>query len=226
MNQENVCRYNQFGYCKFGNTCFRKHENRLCENDHCEVQTCLHRHPRRCRFFFEYDYCKFGTYCRFKHEASGNQDTLKEIKDLREALEKVNQKLIEKEEEIKRKDDEIKAIEVLQDRVKNIDKENLELKDKVRELQEHLENARHSLAVNDMLQMDFKERVQEKYGYDSNDSESDYESDEEKRINNRIKFRMKKVEELRKMVKCDICDYTTKSEVGLKSHKTKKHKGT
>ena len=73
--------------------------------------------------------------------------------------------------------------------------------------------------------MDFKERVQEKYGYDTNDSESDYESDEEKRINNRIKFRLKKVEELRKMAKCDICDYTTKSEVELKSHKTKKHKG-
>ena len=43
---------------------------------------------------------------------------------------------------------------------------------------------------------------------------------------NRIKFRLKKVEELRKMAKCDICDYTTKLEVGLKSHKTKKYKGT
>ena len=74
--------------------------------------------------------------------------------------------------------------------------------------------------------MDFKERVQEKYGYDSNDSESEYESDEEKRTNNRIKFTLKKVEELRKTVKCVMCDFTTKSEVGLKSHKTKKHEGT
>ena len=62
--------------------------------------------------------------------------------------------------------------------------------------------------------MDFKERVQEKYGYDSNDSESDYESDEEKRMNNRIKFRLKKVEELRKTVKCDICDFTTNRKLG------------
>ena len=100
------------------------------------------------------------------------------------------------------------------------------MKDKVIELKENLESARNTLAVNDMLQMDFKERVQEKYGYDSNDSESDYEPNEEIRINNRIKFRLKKVEELRKIVKCDICDYSTKSEVGLKSHKTKKHKGT
>ena len=89
MIQENVCRYNQFGYCKFGTKCFRRHENRLCENDHCDVQSCPYRHPRRCRFFFEYKYCKFGTYCRFKHEASASQDTLKEIEDLRKALEKV-----------------------------------------------------------------------------------------------------------------------------------------
>ena len=101
---------------------------------------------------------------------------------MRKALEKVKQKLIEKEEEIKRKEEQIIAFELLQERNKNLDRENLELKDKVRELQEHLESARHSLAVNDMLHMDFKERVQEKYGYDTNDSESDYESDEEKRI--------------------------------------------
>ena len=226
MNKENVCRFNQFGYCKFGNTCFRRHENRLCENEHCEGQTCLYRHPRRCRFFFEYKYCKFGTYCRFKHEASASQDTLKEIEDLRKALENVNKKIKEKEEEIKRMDDQIVAFGKLKEDNKNLSRENLELKDKVIELKENLESARNTLAVNDMLQMDFKERVQEKYGYDSNDSESDYEPNEEIRINNKIKFRLKKVEELRKIVKCDICDYTTKSEVGLKSHKTKKHKGT
>ena len=61
-------------------------------------------------------------------------------------------------------------------------------------------------------------------GYDSNDEESDYGSDMDIRANNRMIFRLKKAEELRKKIKCDICDFTTKSEVGLKSHKTKKHK--
>ena len=141
-------------------------------------------------------------------------------------MENVNHKIKVKEEEIKRKEDQIVAFEELKEKNKNLGKENLGLKDKVKELQDELERARNTLAENDMLQMDFKERVQEKYGYNSNDSESDYESDEEKRINNRIKFRLKKVEELRKLVKCNICDYTTKTEMGLKSHKTKKHKGT
>ena len=223
MRQESFCRYNKFGYCKFGNKCYRRHEDRLCEKEHCEVQTCHYRHPRRCRFFFRYNYCKFGTYCKFKHQASDNKNTLKEIEDLKIALEKVNKEIIEKEEEIKRKDDQIISLE---EKNKNLDGENLELKNKVQELRQCLENANNTVAENTMLHLDFKERVQEKYGYDSNDSESDYESDEEIRINNRIRFRLKKVEELRKMVKCDICDYTTKSEVGLKTHKTKKHKGT
>ena len=82
----------------------------------------------------------------------------------------------------------------------------------------------NTVAVNDMLHEDFKERVREKYGYDSNDEESDYESDEDIRATNRMIFRLKKAEELRKEIKCDICDFTMKSEVGLKSHKTKKHK--
>ena len=83
-----------------------------------------------------------------------------------------NPSLIENEEEIKRKEDQILAFEILQERNKNIETKNLELKDKIRELKEHLEIARNSLAVNDMLQIDFEERVQEKLGYDSNDSES------------------------------------------------------
>ena len=91
-----VCKYAGIQVCK-------QASRQVCKYDHCEVQTCLYIHPRNCRFFFECNYCKFGTYCRFKHESSGNQDTLKEIEDLRKALEKVNQKLIENEEEIKRK---------------------------------------------------------------------------------------------------------------------------
>ena len=59
---------------------------------------------------------------------------------------------------------------------------------------------------------------------ETGDEESEYESDEDKRNDNRLNFRLKKVEELRKKIKCDICDFTTKSEIGLKSHRTKKHK--
>ena len=32
-----VCRFNKFGFCRFGNLCFRRHENKECENVNCEV---------------------------------------------------------------------------------------------------------------------------------------------------------------------------------------------
>ena len=31
-----VCRFNQFGHCKFGSTCRKMHENNLCTNTDCE----------------------------------------------------------------------------------------------------------------------------------------------------------------------------------------------
>ena len=129
--------------------------------------------------------------------------------------------IAEKIESINNKETQIQELE---EKNQIVRAENQELRQKVKQLQSDLEVSRNTVAVNNMLHDDFKERVGDKYGYNSNDSESDYEPDEEIRTKNRIIFRLKKVEELKKMAKCDVCDYTTKSEVGLKSHKTKKHK--
>ena len=64
--------------------------------------------------------------------------------------------------------------------------------------------------------------MKDKYCYSSNDTESDYESDEEIRESNREKSREKK--RIKKAFKCNQCDFAGKTEAGLKSHKTKKHK--
>ena len=213
--------YNIFGYCKYGNKCFRKHEDKVFENQNCEVQSKTFRHPRRCRFFLEYNYCKFGTFCRFRHKKLADEASDKEIEILKKALEILKIEIAEKIESINNKETQIKELE---EKNQIVRAENQELRQKVEQLQSDLEVSRNTVAVNNMLHDDFKERVGEKYGYNSNDSESDYEPDEEIRTKNRIIFRLKKVEELKKMAKCDVCDYTTKSEVGLKSHKTKKHK--
>ena len=111
---------------------------------------------------------------------------------------------------------------------KNLQTENSQFKQKVKQLEEECETLNNKVAVNDILYESFKERVAEKYGYDSNDEESDYEPDDKIRLNNRLNFRLKKIEEIRqkipKNISCDICDFRSISEVGLKSHKTKKHK--
>ena len=62
-----------------------------------------------------------------------------------------------------------------------VETENLELKQKMQKLQDDLEKDNNTVAVNDMLHVDFKEIVQEKYGYDTNDQESDYEPEKEKK---------------------------------------------
>lgn len=120
----------------------------------------------------------------------------------------------------------------------NIDKEDSnpqldELRSKIVELEKEIELKNNTIAVNDMLFEDFKERVQIKYLYDSNDEESEYEPDDEKRELSRLEFWQKKLEERRKKyiaanknvgrLCCKECDFTAKSEQGLKTHIQRKH---
>jgi hypothetical protein len=69
-----------------------------------------------------------------------------------------------------------------------------------------------TMGESDMMHEAFKERMQYKYGFDSNEEESDYESDDEVRLAKTIPK------------KCEVCDFVGKTEAGLKSHVTKKHK--
>ena len=59
--------------------------------------------------------------------------------------------------------------------------ENRELKETIEELKLEVETLRNDKAVEFMLFEDFKERMKLKYLYDSDDEESDYVSDDEKR---------------------------------------------
>ena len=113
--------------------------------------------------------------------------------------------------------------------LKNVEKgkddlegDNELLKQKVKDFQKERESFYNTIAVENMLHDSFKERMKDKYCYSSDDTESDYESDEEIRESNREKSREKK--RLKKAVKCNQCDFAGKTEAGLKSHKTKKHK--
>ena len=75
-----------------------------------------------------------------------------------------------------------------------------------------------------MLHQDFKERMQIKYLYDSEDSESEYEEDDGIREQNRVNFRKRKEQARLKGIECDKCNYFAKSQNSLKIHIAKKHK--
>ena len=72
-----------------------------------------------------------------------------------------------------------------------------------------------------MLFLDFKERMRDKYLYNTEDEESDYETNDEIREKKREIFRKTKEEARRKNTNCKECDFKAKNESGLK---TKKHK--
>ena len=98
-----------------------------------------------------------------------------------------------------------------------------ELRDKVKEIKVENERLRDQIAVNDMLYEDFKERMRDKYLYNTDDTESDYESNEEIREKRREISRKRKIEKRRKKVECDLCDFKAKNETGLKTHIRRKH---
>ena len=75
-----------------------------------------------------------------------------------------------------------------------------------------------------MLLLDFKERMRDKYLYNTEDEESDYEPNEEIREKRREEFRKVKAEARKKNINCKKCDFKAKNEAGLKTHVTKKHK--
>ena len=85
MAYEDLCLFNKFGYCKYLDTCRKRHTKEVCENSNCEVNKCGKRHPKPCRFYLEYGRCKFGEYCYYKHDKSdANCQIWKELENVKE----------------------------------------------------------------------------------------------------------------------------------------------
>ena len=71
------CQHFKFGYCRYLNTCKKKHDMEICNEKDCSVVLCRKRHPKVCRYFAKYERCKFGTYCKYLHKPS--TDTILEL---------------------------------------------------------------------------------------------------------------------------------------------------
>ena len=67
------CKFHQFGHCKFGQVCKKKHTQETCTTFHCKVEDCTSRHPKLCKFFAQRGWCKFGDECSFFHHSASEQ---------------------------------------------------------------------------------------------------------------------------------------------------------
>ena len=101
------CKFNKFGFCKFGNECRKKHFDTICEHNFCEnVKSCEKRHSRNCYYFFAYGYCKFGLDCQFKHGKESSKVThANKEQNLLEKNEALKKEIIE----INKKNEELKV---------------------------------------------------------------------------------------------------------------------
>ena len=105
MANLHICHHNQFGHCKFRETCKYQHVNGKCEINGCKIINCLLRHPRKCKFFVDYRRCKFGEYCSYEHDLGIADNSIEAVK---EELEEVKLKLKALEKHLETKDNEIK----------------------------------------------------------------------------------------------------------------------
>ena len=200
---KSICKFNKFGICKYGNHCFRNHENVICKNAQCSISDCHLRHPRKCKYFLEFQYCKFGEYCKFSHEIPLRKETSKEIDTMKQQIKLLENEIQLKENLIKEKDLEIHAIK---------EKYEKALEKQASEDLKEIERIRNDLHVTQMLFDDFKEDMTYKYGYDSSAETSDEELNFGE--NNRDKEN-----------DCTLCNFKGKTAAGLKTHTTRKHGG-
>ena len=108
-----VCLHFKFGYCKFKELCRNRHEEALCENVKCDVQSCDLRHPKHCKYHLKYGFCKFNA-CLYKHEKIGlnsTTDTDNLFITLRELIEEKDAKIVSLS----------RSLEILEQRVKKLE---------------------------------------------------------------------------------------------------------
>ena len=91
MAVKEVCKYYQYGHCKYNITCSKRHLETECEIANRTDVACEMRHPKVCRYFYTFGRCKFNP-CSYRHEAPDYK-----IKNLEKMLQDKDLKLSEME---------------------------------------------------------------------------------------------------------------------------------
>ena len=90
------CKFNDSGYCKFGNYCRKRHFLEICPKLNCKINTCKARHPKLCKHEENCKFFKQGI-CAYKHVTLAKHDEqLKGLKSEIDILKSENMALIDK----------------------------------------------------------------------------------------------------------------------------------
>ena len=212
-----ICKFNQKGYCKFGEKCFNEHENEICSNrSECTDPDCRKRHPKTCRYLKQFGHCKLGDTCAYSHleERSGKVEQLEvevsELKDEVKSIKEMKEVSESKEETVK---------------VKGLEKKVLELKDEVNTLKRMMEKKVCDLkgelsTLKEMFAKMYKLIQNRKREPNVKRKENGNEKEEVPEKADESSYKCKEAQE---KFKCDKCDYETNKKVTLKKHINTKH---
>ena len=198
--KEQICRYNKFGYCKYGDKCHFRHINEKCVTKDCNISDCEKRHPKICIFIRRFGRCKFTTYCSYDHEKpKENDEKISELEKKVENLEKFIEKIEPSDKNLaKIVDNKVEALEVLITMLRKTLEEKDEQVSALVKKFDYLENK-----FNDEQAVKNKEFVKKM-----------------KNLENMIKKNTKSTVE---QLNCSECEFTTTSKQGLKTHIKRKH---
>ena len=194
--KQNVCRYNKYGYCKFGDKCQFRHNNALCVNKKCNVFDCEKRHPVVCKYFNNFKKCKFSN-CAYKHEAANDGNEIGEkIKKLETRMNEIenNEKTVNSE--------------TIETKLEAFEKNYM---GKVEALECRIKEMVNMMNEKDAVISSSEKLIQQQ--------QKTLESMDKKMKNLEEKLKTKQ-----NRFKCKQCDFASEFEKGLKTHIQRKHK--
>ena len=115
MANQSVCSWYTYGYCRHREGCRKRHVKENCEERTCDIYSCIKRHPKNCKFYWNYERCKFNP-CAFLHK--NNNENVESIK---EENKRIALKLLAIDKELKELEIKAKVSEFIIDKLAQVE---------------------------------------------------------------------------------------------------------
>ena len=200
------CKFNNTGYCKFGEKCRRRHFTRICQEFNCN-QDCQGRHPRLCRMEESCRFFKNGN-CAYKHVSPTNDnDIIKDVENLKSEIVELKKVLEQKQKQINKIASEKKEL------LGQLDNEKCNIKKLIEDLKQSNSSA---LDAKDSEIVILKEQIR-----------CQQQEINKLKINSKEENIIKDIDENEKEggdFNCDKCIFSTSDLSTLVKHKANEHK--
>ena len=214
--KEDICLYNQTGFCKYKGSCQKAHDNELCTNSsNCPDKNCTKRHPKSCRNIQTMGNCRFKEGCAYTHVQQSNEDNLLLVQTLATHFKEV----IELKEELSEMKLIVEKMQIQINTLCKIVQDDGEIKqtkkDKINEsteVEDDLPLKKHQCDVCGYLCE--KEITLKKHKNTKHVNVNHKEKDEDGQVTTQTKCTQ---------LYCDQCEFSCKTKKNLKKHNAQLH---